>query len=261
MDAEAAADSYISAAAPPGSLDSYMLLFCEPEQRRATAIALALGKVILNVTTQGDEADIRRLKLAWWMDECAVTNNGQPRHPLTVGLSAHSDPVAWVPPLQRLVTGANAVAGIERFDALAGLLGFAHSMAQRQTLLSVVAGAPDDTSMANAHAAGVAVGIAELLLTGDDRIPSAPFDDADRADPGAPAGASEQLAAIAHAHFDAMEGDAAERRCRSAVWLQASLYRKALRQLAANDYDSKQQSLHPLRLLWHAWREARNLRA
>ena len=249
--------SYVAAAAPPGSLDHFALMFAPAATRDALATALALGKVVHNIGTQTTEAEILRLKLAWWHDEIRVARDGDARHPLTKDLAARVASPAWLEPLGRLVAHINSQVGHPLLDSLEAVLRHGHGLAERQALLAVVAGAAHDDDLANARAAGVGIALTELLMAPAGRSPGDIVD----SDAEPIAFTAEQLATIARDHFDAMEPATDDMNEPAIVWLQARLHRDALERLVRARFDARRAQIAPLRLLWRAWREARRLRA
>lgn len=255
--ADAPVASYVAAAAPPGSIDHFTLLFAPAATRDTLATALALGKVVLNIGAQTTEAEILRLKLAWWHDEIQVVRDGNARHPLTKDLAARVASPAWLEPLERLVAHTNSQVGRPLLDSLEAVLRHGHGMAERQALLAVVAGATHDDDLANARGAGVGIALTELLMAPAGRLPG----DVAASDAETVAFTAEQLASIARDHFDAMEPGTDDTHEPALVWLQARLHRDALERLVHASFDARRAQIGPLRLLWRAWREARRLRA
>lgn len=253
--ADAPVTSYVAAAAPPGSIDYFALLFSPASRREALGSALALGKVVRNIAAQEAEGDILRLKLAWWHDEVRATRAGAPRHPLTRDLAGRIQSAQWLRSLERIVDETAASLTRQRPESLEAILREAHGLAERQTLISIAGGAEDDQALATALAGGVGIGLVELLFDpGGSRSRL-------RADDAAPQPGAADLAAIAVDHFDAMQSSAHSGERQSTVWLQAQLYREALERLARARYDAGAVAHRPLRLLWRAWCEARRLRA
>lgn len=249
--------SYIEAAAPPGSIDYYVLLFADPQLRGALASALALGKVILNITAQAAEPDILRLKLAWWHDEIAATRRAAARHPLTADLSVRAPTLTWLAAAERLVGSVAATIASGPPDTLAAVLRRAHGMAERQALLSALGEHEDDQVLACARAAGVGIGLTEVLR--DRRLPPAAF--RSRHEDATLDFSAADLARVADDHFEAMGPVTGPRPGIETLRLQAAMHRALLARLQHSDFNASRAEVHPLRLLWQAWREARRLRA
>ncbi len=238
-------DAYVAAAAAPGTIDYFVLLFSDAAHRAALSAGLALGKVIMNIARQDTEADIRYLKLQWWREEAGRTRNRQARHPLTAALADQSARPDWVSALQRLIDGAHNDVGVASFDSLARLLPHCHYAAERQALLVSLFDDCDDTALASARAAGVGICLSEMLCNGDNRLPGDGFDDGTQ-------DTTAQLTAIAEDHFAAMRPGTGPGQV--TVGLQAGLYRQALHRVRDGS------TMHPFGTLWRAWRQARKLR-
>lgn len=246
--------AYVEAAAPPGSPDYYALLFTDAGQRPALSAGLALGKVIINIASQRGETDILRLKLTWWHDEVRATREGQARHPLTKYLAMREPQLRWLPALQSLIASADSVVAAGPVATLAAVLRRAHGMAERQAFLSAIAGHEDDESLGVARTAGVGIALTELLR--ERRLPAAAFATGDdsRNEISAP-----KLAAIAVEHYDASDLRGRPGSAAVTLVLQALLHRMFLDRLLRDRFDPRRADLNPLRMLWHAWREARRL--
>lgn len=243
-------DDYVAAAVVPGQVDYYALLFAAGDQRERLSQGIALGKVILNIPRQQTESQIRQLKLHWWLEEIQRCEKGEPRHPLTRELSPATATTEWLRPLQRLVRGALDDVEQQPLTSLQLLLPYAHHVGERQALLATLHPSHNDDDLASARAAGVGIALTDLLAGDDPRLDPTIFDvtgaELTRA----------QVAEVAMTHFDAMAGEPAQ----PIIAMQASLHQQKLQRLAANHF-ADDGSVHPLRLLWQAWRQGRKLRA
>lgn len=246
--------SYIAAAVPPGSIDHVALLMTADALRPAAAAAIALGRLIATIPVQGKESEIRQIKLAWWLEEIERTGGGEPRHPLTADLAgriAHRD---WLTPLRLLVEAAMQHTTQPPVATLQQLLPYCHQAAERQSLIASVLPECDELALHNARKIGVGVCLTETIRDAGGR-------DARVAPDGFADGTSAvQLARLAQDHFDDIEpAPATQRQAQRSIYLQRHLYRHQLDRLRAKDYDAARSKLHPVFLLWHAWRGARKL--
>ena len=70
-------------AAPRGSSLHYGLLFLAPEKRLALTAFHALCRELDDIIDECRDAQVARLKLAWWGEEIERLFTGAPRHPVT----------------------------------------------------------------------------------------------------------------------------------------------------------------------------------
>jgi len=74
-------------AAPSGSSFYYSFLFLPPERRRAITALYAYCREVDDVMDECSDADVARMKLAWWRKEVAEIFHGTPQHPVTRALA------------------------------------------------------------------------------------------------------------------------------------------------------------------------------
>lgn len=251
------AATYISAAIPPDSINHFVVLMTPVDLRSTVAACIALAAVIENIPRQANEPGIAQLKLNWWLEEIEMIARDKPRHPLSIELADRLSDKTWLDPLHELTSGVFADATRPVFQSLSDLLPFCHGAAERQALIAAVSPRCDEAALAQARHHGVGICLTETIRdwrSGTGRLPEDGFDGQ-----GVSATAA-QVAEIAEQHFAAVEPmPVDQRRAQRSVLLQARLYRRFLNRLCDHDYDAGKATMRPFALLWHAWREARNL--
>src|SRR5205814_5219421 len=81
-------DQYCQAkAAQSGSSFYYSFLFLPPERRRAITAVYAFCREVDDVVDEVHEAEVARVKLAWWRQEIDHLFAGRPQHPVTHALA------------------------------------------------------------------------------------------------------------------------------------------------------------------------------
>lgn len=174
--------SQIPSDSPPGATDPhalceqkvtaadlalyYGLLFLPPGPRRAVTPLYALWSELREIDDECSEAEVARLKLAWWHEEIHQIFAGQPRHPVATALApvarAHQLPVE---PFLELIESLAQHAGrtsYPTFDALR-----AHGIETRgrlESLAARLAGGTDPEASEWAAGLGAGVEVAALLL-------------------------------------------------------------------------------------------------
>ena len=243
------AASFISAAIAPNSIDHFVLMMTSRRLRPLVATSMTLGKVIGNVVAQGQESEIQKLKLNWWLEEIQMTSNGEPRHPLSIELSNALEHKRWLNPLRTLVLGTLDDVGQAPFESLVACLAFCHHTAERQALVASVLPECEEVALGNARKMGVGICLTEVI-----------FDQPDTRRCSSDSIATEDLAAIARDHFADVETVPAEQRhAQLSVYLQSRLYQRLLERLQIHGYHRERATKAPFALLWQAWREARRL--
>src|SRR5512134_2409280 len=74
-------------AAASGSSFYYSFLFLPPERRRAITALYAFCREVDDVVDECADPGVAAAKLAWWRQEIAALESGQPQHPVTQALA------------------------------------------------------------------------------------------------------------------------------------------------------------------------------
>ena len=75
-------------AAQSGSSFYYSFLFLPPPRRRAITVLYAFCREVDDVVDEVSDADVARVKLAWWRQQVASIYDGEPQHPVARALQA-----------------------------------------------------------------------------------------------------------------------------------------------------------------------------
>jgi len=77
-------------AAASGSSFYYSFLFLPAERRRAITALYAFCREVDDVVDETEDANVARLKLAWWRDEIARAFSGHAQHPVAIALQQYA---------------------------------------------------------------------------------------------------------------------------------------------------------------------------
>jgi phytoene synthase len=99
---------------PPGTPRYWSWLFAAPAVREPLLGIYALMAEWQALTDPDTEAEVARIKLAWWRDEINRLDRGSPLHPITRYLATFESTAAidWSPLVHPLSAAAQQVAGV-----------------------------------------------------------------------------------------------------------------------------------------------------
>ena len=263
-------------AAASGSSFYYSFLFLPPAQRRAITALYAFCREVDDVVDEVADADVARLKLAWWRREVdAACGNGAPEHPVARALVGvvHD----WQLPREHfhaVIDGMQMDLEQSRYVDFAALELYCHRVAGVVGLMSArIFGYADPATEGYARDLGVAFQLTNIVRdVGEDaqrgRI-YLPQEDLARFD----VSASQILRRDAGGRFPELMAfevtratswyDRAlaklprgDRRAQRVGLAMAAIYRTLLREIARDGYRvlDRRISLTPVRKLWIAWK-------
>lgn len=248
----------------------FSVLFLPPRQRAALAALYAFWEEVREIRDECTDADVARVKLAWWHEELHETLAERPRHPVTVALLPAirerrlPGPAFFeiVEALARPIVQAEFASYQELVDYARHSRGAVEDLAAR-----VVTGAPVPNAIG---ALGARLEIVQLLASagadarrGRCYLPQedcmrfgATIADLSAATPAARALIGFEIERVEREVRENL-GDAAERP--SALAIAARLALVQLRKIRTHPEDALRRGVRiaPLHQLWIAWRTAR----
>lgn len=143
----------------------YSVLFLPAPQRAAAAALYAFWLEVREINDECAEAEIARLKLAWWREEISETFAGHPRHPIALALApviaAHDLPARLFFELLDALAQHADTGGYTTFDSLQAH--GAHTRGRAESLAVRLAGPPSASALESAARLGAALEVAALL--------------------------------------------------------------------------------------------------
>jgi len=262
-------------AARSGSSFYYAFLFLPPERRRAITALYAFCREVDDVVDECADAQVARIKLAWWRTEVDRMYAGSPEHPVTQALAAHLQTCGIDRErLHAIVAGMEMDLDQSRYLDWPGLRNYCwHAAGVVGELSAGVFGYSDPRTLVYAEKLGLAFQMTNIIRdVGDDarrgRI-YLPIDDLQRFDVKAAellnARHSDRFEALmrfqaerARALYrEAMENlPEADRRAQRPGLMMAAIYHALLDEIERERWQVLEQriSLTPLRKLWLAWK-------
>jgi len=262
-------------AARSGSSFYYAFLFLPPERRRAITALYAFCREVDDVVDECADAQVARIKLAWWRTEVDRMYAGSPEHPVTQALAAHLQACGIDRErLHAIVAGMEMDLDQSRYLDWPGLRNYCwHAAGVVGELSAGVFGYSDPRTLVYAEKLGLAFQMTNIIRdVGDDarrgRI-YLPIDDLQRFDVKAAellnARHSDRFEALmrfqaerARALYrEAMENlPEADRRAQRPGLMMAAIYHALLDEIERERWQVLEQriSLTPLRKLWLAWK-------
>jgi phytoene synthase len=146
-------------AAESGSSFYYSFLFLPPERRRAITALYAFCREVDDVVDECSEPALAATKLAWWRQEIAALEQGQPQHPVTQALA----PLARAYGITRerlgeIIDGMEMDLRQSRYPDLAGLERYCYHVAGVVGLMMAhVMEVQDDWALQRAADLGIAL--------------------------------------------------------------------------------------------------------
>ncbi len=262
-------------AAQSGSSFYYSFLFLPPERRRAITALYAFCREVDDVVDECADAQLARVKLAWWRAELAGTYEGKPSHPVTQSLAEAAR--AFNLPQELL---AEIIDGMEmdllhnRYADFKALHLYCYRVASVVGLLAAeIFGYEDRHTLKYAHDLGLAFQLTNIIRdVGEDarrgRI-YLPADELDRFGVSAEdilhARTSDAFHRLMEFQIDRAEAyyeqafaqlPAQDRRAQRPGLVMAAIYRTLLREIRRDGCRvlDRHMALTPIRKLWIAWR-------
>jgi phytoene synthase len=151
--------------AQSGSSFYYSFLFLPPPQRRAITALYAFCREVDDVVDECSDANVARLKLAWWRNEIASVYGGTPQHPVARALA---DTVAAfrLPQehLQSIIDGMEMDLDRNRYPDFEALRVYCHRVAGVVGLLSAeIFGYRDPRTLSYAADLGLAFQLTNII--------------------------------------------------------------------------------------------------
>ena len=262
-------------AAKSGSSFYYAFLFLPPERRRAITALYALCREADDVVDECSDAQLARVKLAWWRTEIDKMMAGQATHPVTQALHPHLATCGITRErLLAVIDGMEMDLDQSRYLDWPGLRKYCwHAAGVVGELSAGVFGYSDPQTLVYAERLGLAFQMTNIIRDiGDDarrgRI-YLPIDELQRFDVKAAellnAKHSERFEALMKFQADrartlyreAMEHlPEADRRSQRPGLMMAAIYHALLDEIERENWHVLEQriSLTPLRKLWLAWK-------
>jgi len=261
-------------AARSGSSFYYSFMFLAPPQRRAITALYAFCREVDDVVDECSDAQIARLKLAWWRTEIAKAYTGGAQHPVASALS-EVIPQFRLPQehLMAIIDGMEMDLDCSRYPDFAALRVYCHRVAGVVGLLSAeIFGYQDPRTLAYAADLGLAFQLTNIIRdVGEDmrrqRI-YLPLDEMERygvaiADVTA-ARETRNFHALMAFQIERALGvyqqayaalPAIDRKAQRVGLIMAAIYRTLLKEIQADGCHvlTRRTSLTPLRKLWIAW--------
>ncbi len=262
-------------AAQSGSSFYYSFLFLPPERRRAITALYAFCREVDDVVDECADAQLARVKLAWWRAELAGTYEGKPSHPVTQSLAEAAR--AFNLPQELL---AEIIDGMEmdllhnRYADFKALHLYCYRVASVVGLLAAeIFGYEDRHTLKYAHDLGLAFQLTNIIRdVGEDarrgRI-YLPADELDRFGVSAEdilhARTSDAFHRLMEFQIERAEAyyeqafaqlPAQDRRAQRPGLVMAAIYRTLLREIRRDGCRvlDRHMALTPIRKLWIAWR-------
>ena len=117
-------------AAASGSSFYYSFMFLPPERRRAITALYAFCREVDDVVDETADANVARLKLAWWRDEIARAFTGTPQHPVSQALQQCAGDFGLEPRLlTEVIDGMQMDLDQNRYHDYVGLQLYCHRVA------------------------------------------------------------------------------------------------------------------------------------
>jgi phytoene synthase len=262
-------------AAQSGSSFYYSFLFLPAERRRAITALYAFCREVDDIVDEVHEADLARIKLAWWRTEVANLFSGQPQHPVTKALAPFI--VAYrldAARMNEIIDGMEMDLTHRRYADFAALQTYCHRVAGVVGQLSAsIFGYRDPATLEYAESLGIAFQLTNIIRdVGEDARRGRVYLPLDElASHGL--GADDILArrgGDAFRRLMAFQGERAEsfyeaafaklapedRRDQRAGLIMAAIYRTLLAEIRRDGFDvlDRRIALTPLRKLWIAWK-------
>jgi len=262
-------------AAQSGSSFYYSFLFLPPERRRAITALYAFCREVDDVVDECADAQLARVKLAWWRAELAGTYEGKPSHLVTQSLAEAAR--AFNLPQELL---AEIIDGMEmdllhnRYADFKALHLYCYRVASVVGLLAAeIFGYEDRHTLKYAHDLGLAFQLTNIIRdVGEDarrgRI-YLPADELDRFGVSAEdilhARTSDAFHRLMEFQIERAEAyyeqafaqlPAQDRRAQRPGLVMAAIYRTLLREIRRDGCRvlDRHMALTPIRKLWIAWR-------
>ena len=261
-------------AASSGSSFYYSFLFLPPPRRRAITALYAYCREVDDVVDECSDANVARLKLAWWRTEIASVFSGSPQHPVARALvDAAAEFHLPQAHLQSIIDGMEMDLDCNRYPDFAALRVYCHRVAGVVGLLSAeIFGYQDERTREYAADLGLAFQLTNIVRdVGEDMRRNRiylPLDELDRhgvavADITA-ARETENFRRLMEFQVERALGvyeqayaalPAVDRRAQRAGLVMAAIYRRLLEEVRADGCRvlTRRTSLTPLRKLWIAW--------
>jgi len=262
-------------AAQSGSSFYYAFLFLPPERRRAITALYALCREVDDVVDECSDAQLARVKLAWWRTQIDQLMAGMAEHPVTRALQPHLESCHITRErLLAVIDGMEMDLDQNRYLDWPGLRRYCwHAAGVVGELSAGVFGYQDPQTLVYAERLGLAFQLTNIIRdVGDDarrgRI-YLPVDELQRFN----VKASELLNAQHSERFEALMRFQAERaralyreamenlpdidrRAQRPGLMMAAIYHALLDEIERSDWHVLEQriALTPLRKLWLAWR-------
>lgn len=262
-------------AARSGSSFYYAFLFLPPDRRRAITALYAFCREVDDVVDECTDAQVARIKLAWWRTELDKMFAGQPEHPVTRALAPHLQPCGITRErLYAVIAGMEMDLDQSRYLDWPGLRTYCwHAAGVVGELSAGVFGYSDPRTLVYAEKLGLAFQMTNIIRdVGDDarrgRI-YLPIDELQRFDVKAAdllnARHSERFEALMRfqaerarsLYREAMQNlPEADRRAQRPGLMMAAIYHALLDEIERERWQVLDQriSLTPLRKLWLAWK-------
>jgi phytoene synthase len=152
-------------AAASGSSFYYSFLFLPAERRRAITALYAFCREVDDVVDETEDANVARLKLAWWRDEIGRAFAGQAQHPVALALQQYAATFGLESRLLiEIIDGMQMDLDRNRYPDFATLALYCHRVAGVVGLLSAkIFGYTDDATLDYAHDLGVAFQLTNIV--------------------------------------------------------------------------------------------------
>jgi phytoene synthase len=264
-------------AAASGSSFYYSFRVLKPEKRDAITAFYALCRELDDVVDECSDANVARIKLAWWRNEINNLYEGIPQHPVTQALHQSSTfqsiARAW---LEEIVEGMEMDLDLHRYPDYKTLLLYCHRAAGVVGQASAaIFGYRNHQTLKYAHELGVAFQLTNIIRdVGEDALRGRiylPLEELEQFG----VGPNEILHRQHSDRFQSLMQFQYERANqayeRALAWLpgedrssqraglaMAAIYRALLEEIRRSDFRVLDQkiSLPPVRKLWLAWKTA-----
>ena len=262
-------------AAQSGSSFYYSFLFLPAERRRAITALYAFCREVDDIVDEVHEADLARVKLAWWRTEIANLFSGQPQHPVTKALAPFIAPYRLdAGRMNEIIDGMEMDLVHHRYADFEALKLYCHRAAGVVGQLSAsIFGYTRPSTLEYAEALGIAFQLTNIIRdVGEDARRGRVYLPADELarfgltaeDILARRGgqAFERLMEMQAERAQSYYADAfarlapEDRRSQRAGLIMAAIYRTLLDEIRRDRYQVLEQriALTPLRKLWIAWK-------
>ena len=262
-------------AAQSGSSFYYSFLFLPPERRRAITALYAFCREVDDVVDECEDASLAATKLAWWRNEVARLEAGQPDHPVTRALAPLAATYGITAArLNEIIDGMQMDLEQSRYLDFPGLQRYCYHVAGVVGLLAAgIFGYRNPQTLQYAEKLGTAFQLTNIIRdVGEDARKNRiylPMDELKRFEvPAADllnARYSENFTRLMQFQRERAEScydeayallPAEDRRTQRAGLIMAAIYRTVLGEIAADGYKvlTQRTSLTPLRKVWIATR-------